>query len=78
MRAMSIKVFNVDEEGNDLPPHTYLALGGDKIHYLQTQPFWDCDCGDWVWRDDVICKHLIRALYDEGHPIVRRKVEEFM
>ena len=65
-RAQELTVLSVDSEGVTLPDHHYMVLGGNQPHYITTKPSPDCDCHDFSWGHDRLCKHLIAGLWKEG------------
>lgn len=65
-RAQELMVLSVDSEGVTLPEHHYMVLGGNQPHYVTTKPSPDCDCHDFSWGHDRLCKHLVAALWQEG------------
>ena len=77
IRATNVNLSTVDEHGKELPEHHYMARGkkNDK-HYLFTDPYIECDCADFVYRQGVVCKHLLSALMRERHPIMVRQLKE--
>lgn len=76
-RALDIRILTIDEFGDKLPEHHYLAIGGSQPHYLHTKPYWDCDCADWNWRPSVVCKHLLKALIIEDDPKIQGVLDYF-
>lgn len=77
IRATGIVIKYKDENGDFLPDRHYMVTGkkGNK-HYLFTKPYIECDCEDFIYRESVLCKHLIRALMLEKHPIMVRQLQD--
>lgn len=70
-RSYDIVILSVDTDGEELPEGHYLAIGGSPTpHYCQTKPYVDCDCHDFAWGTDRLCKHLIAALRYEKEPLI--------
>jgi len=70
-RSYDIVILSVDVNGEALPDRHYLALGGSSAsHYCQTKPYADCDCSDFAWGTDRLCKHLIAALRYEKDSLI--------
>lgn len=65
-RAKELQVLTQDADGVLLADHHYMVAGGNEPHYVMTKPHPDCDCHDFSWGHDRLCKHLIAALYHEG------------
>jgi len=65
-RSKELTVMDIDAEGVELPERHYMVVGGNQPHYVVTKPHPDCDCHDFSWGHDRLCKHLIAALYHEG------------
>lgn len=68
-RSNDVTIVSVDEEGRILGDGEYLAIGR-SLHYLTTRPFLDCDCNDFAWGPDRLCKHLIAALRSEEDEVL--------
>lgn len=58
-------------EGRALGDGRYRVEGGQEPHWvdLRTPNYPRCDCGDYLWREQV-CKHILAALLREGDPSV--------
>lgn len=83
LRAKNVKIHTVDETGDRLPDHHYLALSrSGSIHYCKTKPEIGCDCGDFTWQHGNPhelprpCKHILKAMWVEGHPVVEAIAEK--
>lgn len=75
-RSKDLVVLNIDTEGRHLEPHHYFVFGGSPSgHYCHTKPHVDCDCHDFAWGNDRLCKHLIAALSCEKDPIINSHLE---
>lgn len=59
-------------------PGQYYVRGlDDEDEYVEIQPHFQCHCGDAVFRQDVICKHIIAALLavkDEEAVMIAREI----
>lgn len=77
-RSYDIVILTIDADGEQLPDKHYLAMGGSsKAHYCCTEPYLDCDCDDFAWGTDRLCKHLIAALrYDKDEVIIGADASE--
>jgi len=69
-KALGLSVHLVDYEGVELPEGHYMVIGGKQPHFCHTSPHLDCDCQDFVWGNDRLCKHLIAALLLEKDPLI--------
>lgn len=77
-RAMRIKVFKVDENGKPLPTSHYRTESPNgNTHYCRTGAIWDCDCEDWAWSTETVCKHLLKALIVEQNPVILGVLDMF-
>ena len=70
-RSRDIVILSIDTDGEELPEGHYLAIGGSpQPHYASTKPYLDCDCNDFAWGTDRLCKHLIAALRYEKDSVI--------
>lgn len=70
-RSHDIVILSIDTDGEELPERHYVAIGGSpNPHYCHTKPYIDCDCNDYAWGTDRLCKHLIAALRYEGDALI--------
>jgi hypothetical protein len=69
-RALALEVYSVDYEGQELPKGHYMVAGGSQPHFCVTVSGVDCDCQDFIWGDNRLCKHLIAALIQEKDPLI--------
>ena len=71
-RSKEIVCLPIDEEGHALPEKHYMAFGSDAatVHYLKTVDGFDCDCHDFAWGNDRLCKHILAALEHEGDELL--------
>lgn len=49
---------------------------GQPVRFVTTRPQLNCECPDAFDRD-VVCKHLLAALREDGHQLVCSMVQEY-
>lgn len=73
-RALTLQAIPLDDKGS------YRIVGDRDDYYVQLEPHYSCDCGDFTWRDNrvevdakgvrrrvpLICKHICSALIEAG------------
>lgn len=72
-RSEDIKIISLSDGGRILDERYYLALS-DNHHYVTIHPHLDCDCDDFAWGPDRLCKHLIAALRFEGDKLLEQVI----
>jgi predicted kinase len=71
-RSRDVIILSIDTDGEEMPEGHYLAISGSQPHYCITLPYMDCDCNDFAWGTDRLCKHLIAALrYEKNASILQ-------
>ena len=71
-RCLTLQAFHI-ESGR------YRVLGGSQPHWvdLVSADVPRCDCGDYLWREQV-CKHILAALLREGDERVLSALRELI
>jgi hypothetical protein len=81
-RSEEVEIYPHDETGADLPEHHFMCIPSAASkrrkdrppmpRYCHTEPFLLCDCPDFEWNEDTLCKHLVAALMLEEHPLMKQ------
>lgn len=56
---------SLDLVAEKIETHQYHVQGGEEHHYVTLTPYFECHCGDFVFRERI-CKHLVAALIEMG------------
>lgn len=73
-RALALQAIPLDDKGS------FHIVGDTDDYYVQLEPVYSCDCGDFTWRNNrwedeaggakkrvpLICKHICSALIEAG------------
>ena len=87
-KSFEVEMFDHDITGLPLPKRHFMCIPSLESkrrkdrppapRYCHTAPFLSCDCPDFEWNDQVLCKHLIAALRLENDPLMDKIVADII
>jgi hypothetical protein len=69
-KAVDLNVVRMDDDH-------FKVYSSRNEYFVALRPYYDCGCGDFVWRNEV-CKHLIAALLWDGDEEARGLANELI